>query len=45
MENKYQLKCIVCETQTEVIVQDESEKPCFCPMCGFQLESEEIDDE
>lgn len=45
MEKRYSIKCVVCETETEVLVQNESEKPGFCAMCGFQIEYEELDDD
>lgn len=48
MEKRYRIKCLVCETETEVIVQDESERPGFCAMCGFastEVEYEEVDDD
>ena len=45
MELEYWTECESCETETQVIVIDEEEEvPQYCPMCGFSVEYEEVED-
>lgn len=39
-EYKYQVECSGCECKVILIVQDEDEFPCFCPMCGQDIADE-----
>ena len=44
MELEYWTECESCETETQVIVIDEEEVPQYCPMCGFSVDYEEVED-
>lgn len=44
MEKEYWASCDACETETQVLVIDEEEVPCYCPMCGSSVEFEELED-
>ena len=35
-EYQYEVKCILCNTDVTIILEDEDEKPEYCPMCGNQ---------
>jgi transcription elongation factor Elf1 len=40
-EMVYDINCDICESSTEVIVDDLiDEKPAYCPMCGSPIEIE-----
>ena len=45
MELEYWTECPSCETETQVMVLDESEIPQYCPMCGYSSEYEELEDD
>lgn len=45
MEKEYWTECEACGTETQVLVIDEDEVPCYCPMCGYHSEYEELDDD
>lgn len=45
METEFWTECEACETETQVMVVDEEEKPQFCPMCGFSCVYEELDED
>ena len=36
-EYHYEVKCILCNTVTLVVIEDENEQPAFCPMCGNEF--------
>ena len=44
METEYWTECEACETETQVMVIDQEEIPQYCPMCGFSVEFEELDE-
>lgn len=33
-EYSWIISCNICETETDITVYDQDEKPVFCPMCG-----------
>ena len=43
MEDEYNATCDNCDVETHVLVIDESEVPCYCPMCGSNIEYEILD--
>mgnify|MGYP001271002199 FL=1 len=45
MEKEYWAECVTCDTETQVLVIDEEEKPNYCPMCGYSIEYEELDED
>jgi len=44
METEYWAECDQCDTETQVLVVYEEEIPQYCPMCGFSVEYEELED-
>ena len=43
-EKQYEVKCILCNTETLIIVENEDEQPSHCPMCGNEaIDVEEIE--
>lgn len=45
-EFQYEVKCILCNTDTTIYLEDEDEVPAYCPMCGneaIEVESIEIE--
>jgi len=45
LEEDYWTKCDVCDIETEITVFDDVEdRPIFCPMCGSEIEFEELED-
>ena len=43
-EYQYEVKCILCNTDTTIYLEDEDEVPAYCPMCGNEaIEVESID--
>jgi len=39
-EYKYHLECVSCETVIDLVVHDLDELPCYCPMCGEDVNEE-----
>ena len=35
-EYQYEAKCVLCSTEFTIIIEDEDEKPVYCPMCGSE---------
>jgi ribosomal protein S27E len=31
------ITCDICDTETDILVYGEDEKPVFCPMCGDDI--------
>ena len=44
MEEEYWGHCDICDNETQVLVVDSEDVPCFCPMCGSDLEYENLND-
>jgi len=44
METEYWTECEACETETQVMVIDQEEIPQYCPMCGFSVSFEELEE-
>jgi len=44
MEKEYWVECHACDVETQVLVVDEDEIPQYCPMCGFSVEYEELEE-
>lgn len=44
MEEEYYGFCDNCDVETHVIVIDESEPPLYCPMCGYTVDFEPLED-
>lgn len=44
-EYNYSAECSVCETETDVSVLNNEEKPLFCPMCGTEVKFQPFDKE
>ena|GEM_PF-3186943 len=42
-EYKYKLECSSCEVQIEIEVINENELPCYCPMCGEDMNEEWVE--
>lgn len=42
---KYKLECPACETEMELLVTGQDEFPCYCPMCGDDVDEEWIEEE
>ena len=42
-EYKYKLECSSCEVQIEIEVINENELPCYCPMCGGDMNEEWVE--
>jgi len=42
---EYGTVCEVCDTEVELSVFGFSDLPCFCPMCGFGTEWDELESE
>ena len=40
-DNEYQIKCGICDSETDITVHDNEERPCFCPMCGEQCDGDQ----
>lgn len=45
MEEEYWAYCDVCDTETQVMVVNSEDVPAFCPMCGSDLEFENLSEE
>ena len=45
METEYWTECDNCGVETQVLVIDESEIPQYCPMCGYHVKYEELDED
>jgi len=43
-EYTYTLECSSCDCKMTLIVQNEDEFPCFCPMCGEDVNEDWIDE-
>jgi len=41
-EYQYELKCILCNTDTTIYLEDEDETPAYCPMCGNEAVEVEL---
>ena len=39
-EYNYTLECTECECEMSLTVQYEDELPCYCPMCGADMNEE-----
>lgn len=39
-EYQYEAICDVCDTEQQISIRNEDERPGFCAMCGEQLEWE-----
>lgn len=39
-EYRYTLECPSCGVEMELMVCDEDELPCYCPMCGEDVNEE-----
>ena len=44
-EYTYTLECTGCEVEMTLVIQGEDEYPCFCPMCGEDVNENWIDSE
>ena len=43
-EYQYEVRCILCSTETTIYLEGEDEAPAYCPMCGSEaIEVESID--
>jgi hypothetical protein len=45
MEEEYWGLCDVCDTETQVMVVNSEDVPAFCPMCGSDVEFENLSEE
>jgi hypothetical protein len=45
MEGEYWGLCDVCDTETQVMVVNSEDVPAFCPMCGSDMEFENLSEE
>lgn len=43
IDYEYDLECPVCDVGLSVTVENTEEKPAYCPMCGTQVEWEEVE--
>ena len=40
----YFIECFKCDMETQVALYD-NEEPCFCPMCGSEVNAQLIEEE
>ena len=45
MEEEYWGLCDVCDVETQVMVVSSEDVPAFCPMCGSDMEFENLSEE
>lgn len=45
MEEEYWGLCDVCDVETQVMVVNSEDVPAFCPMCGSDMEFENLSEE
>jgi len=43
-EYQYEVKCVLCSTEFTILIEDEDEKPVYCPMCGSEAIDVELID-
>lgn len=41
----YKIHCPICDIETTVEVHYDEDVPCHCPMCGSDIEPEELEEE
>lgn len=37
-EYQYEIECPMCESMLDLQVYQIDERPCYCPMCGTEVE-------
>jgi hypothetical protein len=45
MEEEYIAICDVCDIETQVLVSNSEDVPAFCPMCGSDVDFENLSEE
>lgn len=45
MERQFDIECPICDIETTVVVKYEDEVPSRCPMCGEDVDAEQIEDQ
>ena len=45
MEKEYWGLCDICDNETQVMVVNGDDVPCYCPLCGSDLEFDSLSDD
>lgn len=45
MNSEFNIECPICDIETVVVVKYEEEIPRHCPMCGSDVEAEQVDED